>query len=161
MIRAKLSKGKKCKISLLARVGYREHGGEIILGDRVSIAHGCLIRTCTGTIRIGNRTGVGYRCIMHGLGGITIGNNVLLSPGVGIFAQNHGIERDKLIREQPQTAQGVVIEDDVWVGANAIVLDGATIGRGAVIGAGAVVTKHVPPYEIWVGNPAKKIGQRK
>lgn len=145
---------------MFARIGYSEHGGEIILGDRVSIAHGCVIRTCTGTIRIGNRSSVNYGCVMHGLGGISIGNNVLLSPGVSIYAQNHGIERDALIMGQEQTSLGVAIGNDVWVGANAIILDGVTIADGAVIGAGAVVTKSVPACEIWAGNPAKKIGER-
>jgi len=160
MIRAKLKKGRRCRISFFARIGYREHGGEIMLGDRVSIAHGCVIRTCTGTIRMGNQTRVGYGCIMHGLGGITIGDHVLLSPRVSIYAQNHGIKRDALIAEQEQSALGVAIEDDVWVGANAIILDGVTIRQGAVIGAGAVVTRNVPPYEIWTGNPARRIGKR-
>jgi acetyltransferase-like isoleucine patch superfamily enzyme len=54
----------------------------------------------------------------------------------------------------------ITIEDDVWIGVNAVILKGVTIGKGAIIGAGAVVTKFVPPYEIWGGIPAKKIGQR-
>jgi len=152
--------GKGCNISKQAHIGYQEHGGSIQIGDRVRINHGAVLRTCTGTIKIGDRVSVAYHCIFHGQGGITIGNDVLISPGVSIYAQNHGISRDKKIREQKNTYKGVKIGDDVWIGANATILDGVTIGSGAVIGAGAVVTKNIPDYEIWAGNPAKKVSQR-
>lgn len=160
MITAKLTKGAQCSISPSAHIGYKEHGGEIILGNNVSIAHGCVIRTCTGKIVIGNSVTINYGCIMHGLGGITIGNNVMLSPYVQIYAQNHGIRKGVPIRSQPQTGKGIVIESDVWIGAGAVILDGVQIGKGAVIGANAVVTKNVPEYETWGGCPAKKIGWR-
>ena len=65
------------------------------------------------------------------------------------------------IREQGITAQGIVIEDDVWLGAGATVVDGVTIGRGSVIGAGAVVTTDMPPYSIAVGIPAKVVKDRR
>jgi len=160
MITAKLIKGAHCTISPESHIGYNEHGGEIILGNGTKIMHNCIIRTCTGTIRMGKLVSVGYNTIMHGQGGITIGDYVLISPGVQIHAQNHGIKRNTLIRNQPNTHKGINIANDVWIGASAIITDGVSIGQGAVIGAGAIVTKDVPQYEIWAGNPAKKIGER-
>jgi galactoside O-acetyltransferase len=65
------------------------------------------------------------------------------------------------IREQGITAQGIVIEDDVWLGAGVTVVDGVTIGRGSIIGAGAVVTTDIPPYSIAVGIPAKPVKDRR
>ena len=156
-----LIQGQKCQIDATSYLGYKETKGKIVLGDQVRIRHNCVLRTCGGTISIGNRSMVNYGVIMHGLGNISIGNDVLISPGVSIYAQNHGIAKNQLIAKQKQTGDGVIIEDDVWIGAGAIILDGVTIRTGAVIGAGAVVTNYVPAYEIWAGNVAKKIGERK
>jgi len=157
----KLTMGEKCNLSLESSIGFKEHGGEIILGDNVTINHGCVIRTCTGTIKIGNNSSIGYFSIIHALGGVTIGQNTMISPNVSIFAQGHGMNRKNIMRTQKQTGIGIIIKDDVWIGAGSIILDGVIIEQGAVIGAGSVVTKRVPAYEIWGGNVAKKIGERK
>jgi len=161
MITAKLQQGKNCKISDTAFIGYKEHGGEIILGNHVTINDNCMIRTCTGIIRIGNNSSIGYSCIFHGKGNITIGNYVLISPFVQIYAQNHGIAKNKIISLQEQTSFGIVIEDDVWIGAGSIIVDNIRISKGSVIGAGSILTTNTNNYEIWAGNPAKKIGERK
>lgn len=155
------SKGNGCKIDPDAKIGYAESGaGKIILGDNVIIRHGCIIRTCSGIIRIGNNVVINYYTIMHGLGGITIGDNTLISPGVHMYAQNHGVAKNILIRNQTNISAPINIGQDVWLGAGVIVTGGVSIGDGAVIGAGSVVTKNIPPYEIWAGNPAKKIKGR-
>lgn len=159
-ITAKLTQGKGCSIDETAYIGFREHGGEIILGNRVRILPQVMLRTCTGVIRIGNSSSVGAFTIMHALGGITIGNNVLISPRVQIFAQNHGIARKQLIATQKQTGEGITIEDDCWIGAGAIICDGVHLAKGTVIGAGSVVTHSTNEYEIWGGIPAKCIGER-
>jgi acetyltransferase-like isoleucine patch superfamily enzyme len=153
--------GKGCVISDQAHVGYHEHGGKIILGNKVVIRHDALLRTCTGIITLGDNVVVNYGCILHGFGNITIGKNSLLSPTVQIYAQNHGIKREALIRDQPQTHKGVVIGEDVWVGAGAIIIDGVTLGDGVVVGAGSVVSTSFGPYAIIAGNPAVQIGERK
>lgn len=156
-----ISKGTKCVIDPDAKIGYSESGkGKIILGNNVIIRHGCVIRSCSGTIKIGNNVVINYYTIMHGLGGITIGDNTLISPGVHMYAQDHGIKRSALIRSQDNISKPINIGSDVWIGAGAIITSGVTIGNGAVIGAGSVVTKNIPEYEIWAGNPAKKIGER-
>lgn len=156
-----LKQGKNCSLHPDSHIGYQEHGGSLILGDNVRIKHGCVIRTCTGAIQIGNNVIINYGCILHGLGDIHIGNNSILSPNVQIYAQNHGIKKDMLIKNQKQPRKGIFIGSDVWIGAGSVILDGVHIGKGAVIGARSVVTKNVFAYDIHAGNPAKKIGERK
>jgi len=77
------------------------------------------------------------------------------------MTENHNFrDSTRLIREQGVTYKGIVIEDDVWIGSKATIVDGVTIGQGAVIGAGSVVTKSIPAYAIAVGVPARVIGTR-
>jgi acetyltransferase-like isoleucine patch superfamily enzyme len=109
-------------------------------------------------IRIGKNCLISEFNVLRGQGGITIGNNVYTAPLVQILAVNHVYNDPKRpIIEQGITAQGIVIEDDCWIGAGAIVLDGVRIGRGAVIAAGAVVTKDVPSHTVVGGVPARVI----
>jgi acetyltransferase-like isoleucine patch superfamily enzyme len=94
-------------------------------------------------------------------GHITCGDGVRIASGASIVGFNHGIEdRDIPIYRQPHTVSGVVIEDDVWIGANAVILDGAHIGKGAVIAAGAVVNANIPPFAIAGGVPARVLRYR-
>ncbi len=85
----------------------------------------------------------------------------MIAPGCGFFPYQHGADPNELMCRQPLVSAGdIVIEDDVWIGSGARVMDGVTIGRGAIIGAGAVVTKDVPPYSIALGVPARVVGRR-
>ncbi|PSB12992.1 transferase [filamentous cyanobacterium CCP1] len=113
------------------------------------------------SIEIGDRTYVGsYTCIM-GTGDIKIGQDCLIAPHSGIFANHHRFDDPtRPIREQGLTRKGILIEDDCWLGHKVTVLDGVTIGRGSVIGAGAVVTKDIPPYSVAIGVPAKVVSGR-
>jgi acetyltransferase-like isoleucine patch superfamily enzyme len=91
---------------------------------------------------------------------VSIGSHTLIAPNCFITDHNHGIARHQRIDEQKCVVKPVSIGDDVWLGANAIVLPGVKIGNGAAIGAGAVVTHDIPAYAIFVGVPAKQIGER-
>ncbi|MBN1431653.1 MAG: acyltransferase [Methanomicrobiaceae archaeon] len=94
-------------------------------------------------------------------GSIIIGNNVLIGPNVVVRSADHNFSSaDTLIQKQGHTGGRITIEDDVWIGANAVILKGVTIKTGAVVGAGAVVTKDVDEYVIAGGVPAKKISSR-
>ena len=109
-------------------------------------------------IKIGKNCLISEFSVLRGQGGITMGDNVYTSPFVQIFAVNHVYDDpQRPIIAQGITAQGIVIEDDVWIGSSAIVLDGVRVGKGAVVAAGAVVSKDVPPHTVVAGVPAKVI----
>ncbi|MFQ5577593.1 MAG: acyltransferase [Anaerolineae bacterium] len=113
-------------------------------------------------ITIGQNCFIGEYNVVRGQGGVTIGNDVYTGPMVQLVAVNHVYHNpDRPIREQGITARGIVIEDDVWLGASVTVVDGVTIGRGSVIGAGSVVTTNIPPYSIAVGAPARPVKDRR
>jgi acetyltransferase-like isoleucine patch superfamily enzyme len=102
-----------------------------------------------------------YTCI-RGQGGVHIGDGVYTGTQVQIAAVNHVYtDPDQYIKDQGITAEGITIEDDVWLGSGVVVVDGVTIGKGSVVGAGAVVTKSLPPYSIAVGVPARAVRDRR
>lgn len=111
-----------------------------------------------GKISIGKNTVVGPFSVIMGHGGTVIGDNVIIGPRVNILPVNHLYDDPMCpIRDQGVSSQGIVIENDAWIGAGVNVLDGVRVGQGSVIGAGAVVTKDIAPYSLVVGVPAKVI----
>ena len=134
----------------------------IVLDNYVQVDRGVDMRAHEhGCITIGQGTYIGpYACIA-GPGHIQIGENCMIASHSGIYANNHNFaDLTRPICVQGTTNEGIVIEDDCWLGTGVKVLDGVTIGHGSVIGAGAVVTKNIPPYSIAVGVPAKVIARR-
>ncbi len=126
------------------------------LGKRSVIESYCCINNAVGDITIGDYTRIGIHCTV--IGPVCIGSHVNLAQGITVTALNHNFEEPtKRIDEQGITTKPVVIGDDVWIGANAVILPGVTIGRHCVIAAGAVVTKDVPDYTLVGGVPAKVI----
>lgn len=92
---------------------------------------------------------------------LALGSNCLLGPNVVLRPNSHCfLSRELPVRDQGHTAGKLVLGDDVWIGANAVVVGDVAIGQGAVIAAGAVVTKDVSEYEVWGGVPARKIKDR-
>ncbi|TNB47559.1 acyltransferase [Martelella lutilitoris] len=126
------------------------------LGASSYIAGYAVVR---GDIEIGADCTVNaYACLA---GKVTCGDHVRIASHAQIMGFNHGYEDPDIpISRQPHESRGIVIEDDVWIGANVVVLDGVRIGRGAVIAAGATVTRDIPPYMIAGGVPAKPIRKR-
>lgn len=111
--------------------------------------------------KIGNYSNIGAYCYIGCAGGIEIGNNVLMSPRVSLFAENHNFDRlDIPIRDQGVTSKSIFVEDDCWLASNSTILAGVRIGQGSIVAAGAVVTKDVPPYSVVGGVPAKIIDRR-
>jgi acetyltransferase-like isoleucine patch superfamily enzyme len=109
-------------------------------------------------ISIGRDSLVGEYNVIRGQGGVTIGDRVYTSPLVQIVAVNHVFDDPtRSFTEQGITAQGIVIEDDVWIGSGAIVCDDVRVGQGAVVAAGAVVTQDVPPHVVVAGVPARVV----
>ena len=128
------------------------------LGDYSVIESYSCINNAVGDVIIGNHTRVGLHNTI--IGPVTIGDHVNLAQGITVTALNHNFaDTDKRIDEQGVSTSPVVIEDDIWIGANAVVLPGVTIGHHSVIAAGAVVTKDVPPHSLVAGVPAKIIKQ--
>lgn len=128
------------------------------LGDHSVIESFCCINNAVGDVVIGHHTRVGLHNTV--IGPVTIGNHVNLAQGITVTALNHNFsDANKRIDEQGVTTTPVVIEDDIWIGANAVILPGVTIGSHSVVAAGAVVTKDVPPHSLVAGVPAKIIKQ--
>lgn len=114
-----------------------------------------------GHITIANRVSIGEYTVIAGHGGITIGENSIIAGHCYISAANHIFDDTTVdIRFQGETAKGIIIEKNVWIGARVVVLDGVHIGEGAIIGAGAVVTKNIPAGHICVGNPIRILRKR-
>jgi acetyltransferase-like isoleucine patch superfamily enzyme len=138
----------------------------VVLGDNVkigpySVLAGAPISNLGEGIRMGANSAVDAYSFIGSSGFVSIGENVIMGQHVGFHPENHDFDRTDIpIRAQGTTRQGITIEDDVWVGSNAIFLDGAHVGRGCVIGAGSVVRGKIPPYSIAVGIPAKVILSR-
>lgn len=167
----------KCRGSWLLRgrplIIKRRHS-TIIIGERwtacslpkynsIGVIQRVLVRTCEhdAVIRIGDDVGMSG-CTISAHKSITIGNHVLIGSGV-LITDSDAHSRDIKARRMGVggDSRPVVIEDDVFVGARAIILKGVKLGRGAIVGAGAVVSKNVPEYCIVAGNPAKVVGKIK
>jgi acetyltransferase-like isoleucine patch superfamily enzyme len=138
------------------------HGVEI--GQDTIVMHGAILHVYNfrnlpdAGIRIGRDCLIGEYTVIRGQGGVTIGDRVYTSPMTQIIAVNHVFnDPDRPFIEQGITAQGIVIEDDVWLGSAAVITDGVRVGKGSVVAAGAVVTRDVPPHAVVAGVPAKII----
>ena len=126
------------------------------LGKRSVVESFCCINNAVGDVLIGDNTRIGIHCTV--IGPVTIGSHVNLAQGITVTALNHNFEdTTKRIDEQGVSTRPVVIGDDVWIGANAVILPGVTIGHHSVVAAGAVVTKDVPSNTVVGGVPAKEI----
>jgi acetyltransferase-like isoleucine patch superfamily enzyme len=106
-------------------------------------------------LTLGSQIDVGEFVVIRANGGVTIGDRVLIAAGTIISSREHPIA---LPRFGVAADAPIVIEDDVWIGAGAVIVPGVTIGRGAIVGAGAVVTHTVPPFTVVGGVPARPIG---
>ena len=138
-------------------------GHSLVSGELLVFPHG-------GSISVGEWCYIGEGARVWSAGSVEIGDRVLIAHNVNIFdslthplgaRQRHAQFREIMLSGHPRSIdlgeQPVTVGNDVWIGANACVLRGVTIGEGAVVGAGSVVTKDVPPYTIVAGNPARVI----
>lgn len=136
--------------------------GNVTFGKHISFDDNVEVRNRTRTNSfIGDNVSINRNTVVRGF--FRIGMNVAIAPNCTIIGANHNFQRTDIpIKHQGVSNRGgVVIEDDVWLGANCVVLDGVTIGKGSVIGAGSIVSRSIPPYSIAVGNPCKVIKSRK
>ena len=131
---------------------------KFFLGDYSVVESFACINNAVGDVMIGDHTRIGLHNTI--IGPVTIGNHVNLAQGITVTALNHNFsDAEKSIDEQGVNTTPVVIGDDIWIGANAVILPGVTIGSHSVVAAGSVVTKDVPPHSLVAGVPAKIIRQ--
>jgi acetyltransferase-like isoleucine patch superfamily enzyme len=128
----------------------------LVLGDRVYIGGHAYV---TGDLEAGADSTINPFAVVRGR--ITLGAAVRIGAYSSLLAFNHGFAPDQPVFKQPHTSKGIAVGDDVWIGSNATVLDGVTIGAHAVVGAGAVVTKDIPDWGVAVGNPARVVRDRR
>jgi len=160
--------GKRCKIE---RCVYLQaiSRSKLRFGDDVTICEGTMVRPSghwggnlgSGLV-MGHRSSIGAYSFIGCAGSISIGDDVMIGPRITIIAENHNFsDLTRPMNGQGVNNRGVIIGNDVWIGACATILDGVTIGDHAIIAAGAVVTRDVEPYAIVAGVPARKVRSRK
>jgi acetyltransferase-like isoleucine patch superfamily enzyme len=138
---------------------FAEPRREVVVGAGSSIASQAFVH---GPVELGAHVSVNPRASLDGgRMGISIGDDTRIATGATLFAFDHGMAPDRPMRTQPVRSSGIRIGADVWIGANAGVTDGVTVGDHCVIAMGAVVTRDVPPWSIVAGVPARVIGDRR
>lgn len=138
-----------------------EAGSGIRAGSNVWVGRGTILTCYNGTITLGDDVSIGPSVNLASHASIEIGSHVAIGTGCSVLAGGHEFEDPNVpMLEQKRTAIGVCIEDNVWLGTGAVILDGVTIGTGAIIGTGAVVNKDVPPMSVVMGNPARVVQKR-
>jgi acetyltransferase-like isoleucine patch superfamily enzyme len=147
---------------------YVSGSAEVEIAGTTEWGRGCVIAAFTkvkisGPFRMGDRVHIATNCfVAAGSGGLTIGDDVLISPNCTIVTAQYNFDRlDLPLQEQGTTSKGVRIGHRVWVGANSVVLDGAIIGDNVIVSAGSVVTGTVKANSVVLGNPAKVIFTRR
>ncbi|MET7459416.1 acyltransferase [Nonomuraea sp. NPDC005501] len=144
--------GERTFVSELAMV----HPADLRMGDDCYIAAHAYV---TGSLRTGDDCTVNPFTVVRGR--VTLGDGVRIGAHTSILGFNHSMEPDRPVHRQPHSERGITVGDDVWIGSNAVIVDGVTIGSHAVVGAGSVVTKDVPEWAVVAGNPARFIRDRR
>lgn len=153
------------QISPLADIEDSVRGTRIVIGAHSVIDSFVKIKPVGGTedLVVGEYSYINSGCVLYTGNGIRIGDHVSIAANCTFAPVNHAYEdRHRLIQEQrfQPSRGGITVEDDVWIGANCVLLDGAHLGQGCVIAAGSVVRGEVAPYTICAGNPLLVIGNR-
>jgi len=140
-------------------------GSKIIIEEGVVIDSFVKIKPVGGNenVVIGRNTYINSGTVIYSGNGVTIGQNCLIAANCTFAPVNHEFEkRNKLIHAQgfQPSKGGIIIEDDVWIGSGAVILDGAILRTGCVVGALSLIRGELPPYSINVGTPSQIIGYR-
>jgi len=150
-------KGKHSVIRRSARMDVVPFNN-FVLGDYSTIEDFCTVNNGVGEVIIGNETRIGMGNVV--IGPVHIGNYVILAQNIVMSGLNHCYEDiGAPISKQKVATELITIEDECWIGANAVITAGVRLGKHSVIAAGSVVTKNIPPFSVAVGNPARVIKQ--
>ncbi|MDQ0062053.1 acyltransferase [Paenibacillus harenae] len=156
---------EQAMVSKLADIEPSQRGTRIVIEEGVMIDSFVKIKPAggTGDVMIGRNSKINSGCVLYSGNGIQIGEDVLIAANCTLAPVNHEYRsRHQTIKEQRfmKSRGGIVIEDDVWIGANSVILDGAILRKGCVVGANSLVTGELEPYTVYVGSPVKKVGVR-
>lgn len=156
---------ENARISPLADIEDSVRGTSIVIGAHSVIDSFVKIKPAggSGDLVIGEHVVINSGCVLYTGQGIRIGSHVAIAANCTFAPVNHAYkEMSRLISEQGflPTKGGILIEDDVWIGANCVLLDGAVLRRGCVLGAGSVVRDELAAYTVYAGQPLRVVGQR-
>jgi virginiamycin A acetyltransferase len=154
------------KVSPLVDIEDSVRGTRVVIGPGVVVDAFVKIKPAggIGDVILGERSQVNSGTVIYTGNGVTIGKGVLIAANCTLAPTNHQFDRaDVPIIEQrfKPSRGGIIIEDDVWIGANTVILDGSVIRKGAVVGAGSVVRNELRAYTVYAGNPLREIGRRR
>lgn len=155
----------KARVSKLADIEDSTRGTRVVIEDGAVVDAFVKIKPVggVGNVRIGKNSYINSGVVIYSGNGVNIGEGVLIAANCTFAPVNHEYRaKNKTIMEQrfQPSKGGIVVEDDVWIGANCVILDGAILRKGCVVGACSLVKGELEPYSINVGNPIRKIGQR-
>lgn len=153
-------------ISKLADIEDSVRGSKIIIEEGVRIDSFVKVKPAggSGDITIGENSVINSGVVIYSGNGVIIGKNVLIAANCTLAPVNHEYRsKDIEIKDQRflKSKGGIVIGDDVWIGSNTVVLDGAKIGKGCVVGASSLVREALEDYGVYAGNPLRKVGERR
>ena len=153
------------RVSSLADIEDSVRGTRIVVGAHSFIDSFVKIKPAggLGDVVIGEYVAINSGCVLYTGHGIQIGNHVAIAANCTFAPVNHAYQDgSRLIREQGflPSKGGIVVEDDVWIGANCVLLDGARLRQGCVLAAGSVVRQEIPAYTVWAGQPLRQVGAR-
>jgi virginiamycin A acetyltransferase len=156
---------KKAIISKLADIEVSKKGSKVIIEAGTMIDSFVKIKFSggSGDVVIGENCFINSGTVIYSGNGVKLGKGVLIASNCTLAAANHEYRfSNKTILGGGfiPGKGGIVIEDDVWIGANSVLLDGSVIRQGAVVGAGSLVRSELEEYGIYVGSPLKLIGKR-
>lgn len=153
-------------VSPLADIEDSVKGSRIVVGPGSYIDAFVKIKAAggTGDVIIGEQSFINSGCVLYIGNGIAIGNNVSIAANCVLAPTNHEFVSASVPHQQQgfrPSKGGIHVEDDVWIGAGTVILDGARLGKGAVVGALSLVRSRLEPYGIYAGNPITLIDRRK
>lgn len=160
-----ISIAESAKVSNLCDIEDSIRGTKIIIEDEVTVDSFVKIKPVggSGDVIIGKGSYINSGVVIYSGNGVNIGKDVLIAANCTLAPVNHEYkDKNKTIKEQrfKESKGGIVVEDDVWIGANCVILDGAILRKGCVIGANSLVSGEIAEYSVNVGSPARLVGWR-